>query len=107
MSFIPRPGAFVIVPARFRSGGVAERLKAHAWKACIRETVSRVRIPLPPPASLVFARKNSTPSSDSSHHRLNRHGEQPLGRAEDLAETEMTIRDCADACAQNWQRSGT
>src|SRR6266487_3372737 len=34
-----------------RSGGVAERLKAHAWKACIRETVSRVRIPLPPPST--------------------------------------------------------
>jgi hypothetical protein len=33
-----------------RSGGVAEWLKAHAWKACIRATVSRVRIPLPPPA---------------------------------------------------------
>ena len=32
-------------------GGVAEWLKAHAWKVCIRETVSRVRIPLPPPAS--------------------------------------------------------
>ncbi len=31
------------------SGGVAEWLKAHAWKACRRETVSRVRIPLPPP----------------------------------------------------------
>ena len=31
------------------SGGVAEWLKAHAWKACIRETVSWVRIPLPPP----------------------------------------------------------
>src|SRR5829696_7095787 len=30
-------------------GGVAEWLKAHAWKVCIRETVSRVRIPLPPP----------------------------------------------------------
>ncbi len=30
-------------------GGMAERLKAHAWKACIRETVSWVRIPLPPP----------------------------------------------------------
>ena len=30
-------------------GGVAEWLKAHAWKACIRATVSRVRIPLPPP----------------------------------------------------------
>jgi hypothetical protein len=29
---------------------VAEWLKAHAWKVCIRETVSRVRIPLSPPA---------------------------------------------------------
>src|SRR5512133_69665 len=28
---------------------MAEWLKAHAWKACIRETVSWVRIPLPPP----------------------------------------------------------
>ena len=35
-------------PAR-SSGGVAEWLKAHAWKVCIPETVSRVRIPLPPP----------------------------------------------------------
>ncbi len=40
-----------------RSGGVAERLKAHAWKACIRETVSRVRIPLPPPYVLEIASK--------------------------------------------------
>jgi hypothetical protein len=24
-------------------------LKAHAWKVCMRETVSRVRIPPPPP----------------------------------------------------------
>src|SRR5437867_1784638 len=32
------------------AGGVAEWFKAHAWKACIRETVSRVRIPPPPPA---------------------------------------------------------
>src|SRR5260370_41221807 len=31
------------------SGGVAERLKAHAWKVCMRETVSRVRIPPSPP----------------------------------------------------------
>ena len=30
-------------------GGVAEWLKAHAWKVCRRETVSGVRIPLPPP----------------------------------------------------------
>jgi hypothetical protein len=30
-------------------GEVAEWLKAHAWKACLRETVTRVRIPLSPP----------------------------------------------------------
>ena len=34
-----------------RRGGVAEWLKAHAWKVCIGETLSRVRIPLPPPYS--------------------------------------------------------
>ena len=33
----------------FNLGEVAEWLKAHAWKACKRETVSRVRIPLSPP----------------------------------------------------------
>src|SRR5688572_2217500 len=31
-------------------GGVAEWSKAHAWKVCRRVTVSRVRIPPPPPA---------------------------------------------------------
>jgi hypothetical protein len=36
---------------RANAGGVAEWLKAHAWKVCMRETVSRVRIPLPPPNS--------------------------------------------------------
>ena len=36
------------------TGGVAEWLKAHAWKACIRETVSWVRIPLPPPHYIDF-----------------------------------------------------
>jgi hypothetical protein len=35
--------------ARATRGGMAEWLKALAWKACIRETVSWVRIPLPPP----------------------------------------------------------
>jgi hypothetical protein len=34
-----------------RYGGVAEWLKAHAWKACLRETVTWVRIPPPPPRS--------------------------------------------------------
>jgi hypothetical protein len=32
----------------FQPGEMAERLKAHAWKACIRETVSGVRIPFSP-----------------------------------------------------------
>ena len=45
--------AFPIFHAGFMlvciAGGMAEWLKAHAWKACIRETVSWVRIPLPPP----------------------------------------------------------
>jgi integrase len=41
--------AFPIFHAGFNAGGMAEWLKAHAWKACIRETVSWVRIPLPPP----------------------------------------------------------
>src|SRR5574340_1753942 len=47
----PRP----VLSPRFRpwagtpDGGVAERSKAHAWKVCMRETVSRVRIPPPPP----------------------------------------------------------
>src|ERR1700691_5748644 len=38
-----------IAPCFSFCGGVAEWLKALAWKACIRETVSWVRIPLPPP----------------------------------------------------------
>ena len=35
-------------------GQVAEWSKAHAWNACRRETVSRVRIPLCPPFPFVF-----------------------------------------------------
>jgi hypothetical protein len=30
-------------------GEMAERLKAHAWKACVRASVPRVRIPVSPP----------------------------------------------------------
>jgi hypothetical protein len=33
---------------------MAEWLKAHAWKACIGETLSRVRIPLSPPYNLLY-----------------------------------------------------
>ena len=29
---------------------MAERFKAHAWKACLGETLSWVRIPLSPPS---------------------------------------------------------
>jgi hypothetical protein len=42
-----RAGLYCLLRNSF--GGMAEWLKAHAWKACIRETVSWVRIPLPPP----------------------------------------------------------
>src|SRR3990167_6737938 len=33
-------------------GEMAERLKAHAWKACVGETLPWVRIPLSPPTFL-------------------------------------------------------
>ena len=32
-----------------RNGEVAEWFKAHAWNACVRESVPRVRIPPSPP----------------------------------------------------------
>ena len=44
-----RSSGIYIRPACEHAGGMAEWLKAHAWKACIRATVSWVRIPLPPP----------------------------------------------------------
>ena len=34
----------------YYEGEVAEWLKAHAWKACIEETLSWVRIPFSPPS---------------------------------------------------------
>ena len=34
------------------SGEMAERFKAHAWKACKEETLSWVRIPFSPPQIL-------------------------------------------------------
>ena len=36
------------------NGEMAEWLKAHAWKACIRAIVSWVRIPLSPPKLLTL-----------------------------------------------------
>ena len=49
---VPRPPLRPYFVAEF--GGVAERLKAHAWKACVRLRVPWVRIPLPPP-DLLYA----------------------------------------------------
>jgi hypothetical protein len=37
------------------AGEMAERLKAHAWKACVRESVPWVRIPLSPPDFFIVA----------------------------------------------------
>jgi hypothetical protein len=48
----PRPASLAksVLPLQERaSGEMAEWLKAHAWKACVRETVPWVRIPLSPP----------------------------------------------------------
>src|ERR1019366_4665911 len=43
--------AKILLPLQDRaSGEMAEWLKAHAWKACVRETVPWVRIPLSPPS---------------------------------------------------------
>ncbi len=33
---------------------MTERLKVHAWKACVRESVPRVQIPLSPPFFYTF-----------------------------------------------------
>ncbi len=55
------------------AGGVAEWLKAHAWKVCIRETVSRVRIPPPPPAHI----HGGADSYYRARHKDPRAGEHP------------------------------
>ena len=59
-----------IACAIFRCGGMAEWLKAHAWKACIRETVSWVRIPLPPWPPLPSLSIHVCPSSTNPRNRL-------------------------------------
>src|SRR5882672_5814381 len=47
---VPHSLAKIIMPLQEGgSGEMAEWLKAHAWKACVRETVPWVRIPLSPP----------------------------------------------------------
>ena len=70
------PSAAIVRPP-FSFGGMAEWLKAHAWKACIRETVSWVRIPLPPP-EIAFAAVRGHPirrwrSLESDMHAVARY----------------------------------
>ena len=43
-----QPLLFVYICRLKAIGEVSEWLKEHAWKACVRETVPRVRIPLSP-----------------------------------------------------------
>jgi hypothetical protein len=52
---------------------MAEWLKAHAWKACVRETVPWVRIPLSPPdrPSFSFAYLQTNSISEDNYIRNN------------------------------------
>src|SRR5438105_14904380 len=45
----PSPSACIMTPVPTCAGEMAEWLKAHAWKACLGETLTWVRIPLSPP----------------------------------------------------------
>src|SRR5262245_58575438 len=38
----------------FKDGEMSEWFKEHAWKACVGETLPRVRIPLSPPPNLFY-----------------------------------------------------
>src|SRR3954465_3772628 len=44
-------------------GEMAERLKAHAWKACVRASVPRVRIPVSPPSQRPPKNRRNPPFS--------------------------------------------
>ncbi len=54
----PKPGYHA------HHGEVAEWSKAHAWKVCRRETVSRVRIPVSPPPSPLRTRSGRSPEAE-------------------------------------------
>ncbi|CUX28059.1 conserved hypothetical protein [Agrobacterium sp. NCPPB 925] len=57
--------------ADLKKGQVAEWFKAHAWNACVRESVPWVRIPPCPPFHLIFSRHCcSKPLPDSPYGRL-------------------------------------
>src|SRR5437764_3436812 len=62
-------------------GEMSEWLKEHAWKACVGETLPRVRIPLSPP-NLARARFGASSGLQASRHsrlrRLWRLGSNPF-----------------------------
>ena len=70
---------------------MAEWLKAHAWKACIRATVSWVRIPLPPPEAprTLPPRDRGTSNEDTNDEGSNLY--QCVGRPEDSPEQAATM----------------
>ena len=49
-------------------GEMAEWLKAHAWKACKRATVSRVRIPFSPPLRMTHNEHSKLQNVDKFDH---------------------------------------
>ena len=64
----PRSLAKSVLPLQERaSGEMAEWLKAHAWKACVRETVPWVRIPLSPPSALCATIRYPSPWFTKPH----------------------------------------
>ncbi len=74
-------------------GGVAEWLKAHAWKVCIRETVSRVRIPLPPPINCHRATSKLSDGSEETAALLSRYRAAPLPSLRQFRERCLHLRD--------------
>ena len=85
------PLAKILMPLQERaSGEMAEWLKAHAWKACVRETVPWVRIPLSPPLPSSTGRgigRNTPHKSryfrgDSYHCEARRFGQRALSKTQ-------------------------
>src|SRR5215471_16347504 len=67
---------------------MAEWLKAHAWKACLGETLTWVRIPLSPPASdLSFTGVDARATS----------------RRRRRAESRLKSRETSPRCAPEWR----
>src|SRR4029077_8964625 len=69
------------------AGEMAEWLKAHAWKACLLERVTWVRIPLSPPYFQQLSVGHTTPTQ----HPLNPALWQPAFLGYDLRRPELLL----------------